>query len=108
MNYLIISKRNRNREEIYIEELYNILKKNKESILLDVRSPQEYKEGHLENALNIPLYELERCCNCKLKNKEKVILIYCQSGVRSKKAFKILKRNGFKNLYNLKGGLDGI
>lgn len=58
--------------------------------------------------MNIPLYELEKCCDCKLKGKDKVIIVYCQSGTRSKKAIKILKKAGFKNLYNLENGLYGI
>ncbi len=101
-------KRYRNDEDINIIELNNILKINNECILLDVRSLQEYEEGHLTGATNIPLYELEQCCDCKLKDKEKTIIVYCQSGIRSKKAINILKKNGFKNLYHLKGGLDEI
>ena len=104
-----ILKRSRgNEEDINIYELNEIRRTNSNTILLDVRSPQEYKEGCLNSAINIPLYELEMCCNCKLKDKEQVIVVYCQSGIRSKKAIKILKKNGFKNLYNLKGGLDGM
>ena len=59
-------------------------------------------------AINIPLYELEKCYNYKLKDKNIVIVIYCQSGIRSKKAVSILRKHGFKNLYNLKGGLNEI
>ena len=103
-----IFKNYRNSEDIKIEELKNLIKTNKEIILLDVRSPQEYKEGYLNGAINIPLYELEECCACKLKDRQKTIIIYCQSGIRSRKAVNILKKNGFKNLYHLKGGLDGI
>ncbi len=95
-------------EDININELIEIKKINPTSILLDVRSPQEYNEGHLNGAINIPLYELERCCNCNLKEKDKTIIVYCQSGIRSKKAIKILRKNEFKNLYHLKDGIDGI
>ncbi|MBO4816484.1 MAG: rhodanese-like domain-containing protein [Clostridia bacterium] len=58
--------------------------------------------------MNIPLYKLLECYEYKLKDKNKIIVIYCQSGIRSKKAIKILFKKGFKNLYNLKGGLDEI
>ena len=94
--------------EISFSELKKIKNSNPNSILLDVRSPQEYKEGHLNGAINIPLYELERCCSCNLKEKNKTIIVYCQSGIRSKKAIKILRKNEFNNLYHLKDGLDGI
>ena len=92
-------------KDITIKELKNIIA-NLDCILLDVRSPQEFKEGHLNGAINIPLCELEARVNYKLNNKSKIIIVYCQSGIRSKKALKILYKNGFKNLYNLKGGLD--
>ena len=108
MKFYKIFKNYRNSEDINIEELKNLIKANKEIILLDVRSPQEYKEGCLNGAINIPLYELEECCDCKLNNKEKTIIVYCQSGIRSRKAVNILKKNGFKNLYHLRGGLDAI
>ena len=67
--------------EISFSELKKIKNSNPNSILLDVRSPQEYKEGHLNGAINIPLYELERCCSCNLKEKNKTIIVYCQSGL---------------------------
>ena len=94
------------KNDINIHELYEIIKLNKECLLLDVRSPQEFLEGHLKGAINIPLYELSEKSNYKLKNKEEIIIVYCKSGIRSKKAIRILYRNGYKNLYNLKGGLD--
>ena len=48
------------------------------------------------------------CSDCIIKEKERIIIVYCQSGIRSKKAIKILYKNGFKNIYHLKGGLDQI
>lgn len=105
-NFLNKIKKYREGESVNLEEIKDILKSNKEAILLDVRSNQEYKEGHLNGAINIPLYELESCCDCKLDKKDEVIIVYCQSGIRSKKAIKILKKCGFTNLYHLNGGLD--
>ena len=97
-----------NRKDIDINELTGILNTNENIVLLDVRSPQEYKEGHLNGAINIPLYELELACKRKIGDRNRTILVYCQSGIRSKRAIKILYKNGFNNLYNLKGGLDAI
>ena len=97
-------KRKFNNFDINLEEL-NYISRNKDAILLDVRSPQEYNEGHLINAINIPFYEL----NTKLKkitdNKDKIIIVYCLSGKRSKKSVKILNEYGYNNVYNLKGGI---
>ena len=102
-------KRYRNSENINIEELKNLIKINKEVILIDVRSPQEYKEGHLGLSINIPLYDLERDIdNILNKDKTKTIILYCQSGNRSNKALQILKDRNYKNLYQIEGGLDNI
>ena len=116
MNILNLLKKikNYNREDndIYLEEVNEIIRTNPNSILLDVRSPQEYKEGHLIGSTNIPIYELESKIindnNNKLQKKENIIIVYCQTGTRSKKAIKILQKYGFNNLYHLKNGLDGI
>ena len=101
-------KKHRISKDIRIEQLKDIVKINKKSVLIDVRSPLEFSEGHLNGAINIPLYELEACCECKLKDKNEIIIIYCQSGIRSRRAIRILESHQFKNLYNLKGGLDAI
>ncbi len=99
-------KRGKENSEITFEELKKTIKNNENIILLDVRSPQEYKEGHLKNAINIPIYEL--CINMKkiAKNKSDIIIAYCLSGKRSKKAVKELKKCGFKNVYSLYGGIE--
>jgi len=76
------------------------------AIVVDVRSSQEYEEGHICGAINIPEYKI----NCKidkaLTNKEKEIVLYCSSGIRSKDAYKKLIKLGYKNVYNLYRGLE--
>ena len=76
------------------------------ALVIDVRSTQEYNEGHIIGSLNIPEYEIN--CNIDeiLKNKNDTIILYCTSGKRSKKAYKKLNALGYKNIYNLYGGLD--
>ena len=101
-------KRNFNQEEINFEELKKIKRENPNAILLDVRSPQEYKEGHLNGAILIPSYEIQKKASINLKDKKEIILVYCQSGSRSKKAVKDLKQLGYEQIYSLKGGLDKI
>ena len=97
-----------NKNEIDYEIVKSIIKNDNEAIILDVRSPQEYKEKHLDGAINIPVYNLERDANHILNNKKCTIIVCCQSGNRSKKAIEILEAEGYKNLYNLAGGLDNI
>ena len=100
--------RNSDDNSIDYENVKTIMKNDKEAILIDVRSPQEYKEGHLDKSINFPLYDIERD-NKKLQDKKSnTIIIYCQSGSRSKKAVEILKKQGYTNLYEIEGGLDNI
>jgi rhodanese-related sulfurtransferase len=79
-----------------------------EYIILDVRSRREYKEGHLNGAINIPLSEIKKNAEQYVPYKQRKILIYCQYGVRSKKAVELLIEKGYINVYNLKGGLENI
>lgn len=75
-------------------------------LIIDVRSKNEYAEGHINGAINIPLSVIKKE-NYKIP-KNKKILLYCQSGTRSKKAGKILEDLGYKEIYNLKGGLENM
>ena len=97
-----------NRDNIDYTELLKLVKQTKNVKLIDVRSNQEYNEGHLNGAICIPLYELESKINKVAMDKESLIILYCTSGVRSLKAKKILKNLGYQNVCNLKGGLDNI
>ena len=74
------------------------------AILVDVRSPQEYEEGHMEGAMLLQEYEIKKRANELLPNKDKVIIVYCSSGGRSKKAQKELLDMGYKKVYNLYNG----
>jgi rhodanese-related sulfurtransferase len=92
-------------QDLNAKQFYEMMQKEKDVIILDVRTPQEYREGHISNAINIPVQILGQQLN-KLNNfKDKKILVYCRSGHRSAIASQILDRAGFKNVYNLKGGL---
>ena len=95
-------KSNRNIEQIDFDDL----NKNKNCIVIDVRSKQEYLEGHLNGAINIPLNKIKEQVEFKIPNKQQDIILYCQSGIRSMKAASILERLGYRNIKNLKGGLN--
>lgn len=98
--------RSYNYKNIKYEEIQDILANNDDAILLDVRSPQEYKEGHLDKSINIPFYDIRKRIKQIIPDKETLIIVYCQTGSRSKKAIAILDKLEYKNLYNLKGGID--
>ena len=76
----------------------------KEVQLVDVRTPQEYAQGHIGNAKNINLFDPNFQKNLLKLDKNKPVYVYCRSGHRSGKASKILKKLGFKKVYDLKGG----
>ena len=89
-------------------EAKELLKENPQAVLLDVRSPQEYNEYHLTGAICIPTYELQTKISNIIEDKTQMIIVYCQSGGRSKKAVNILKKMGYSNLYELDGGIEEI
>jgi rhodanese-related sulfurtransferase len=77
---------------------------NKEVVVLDVRTPEEYQDGHIPNAILIPLQELENKLNDL--DKEEPYLVVCRSGNRSAQASEILTSNSFANIYNMAGGMS--
>ena len=80
----------------------------KEYIIIDVRSKREFKEKHLNGAINIALPDIRKNIDKFVTNKEKRILVCCEYGVRSKQAVEILENLGYSQVYNLKGGLENI
>lgn len=74
-------------------------------VVLDVRTPQEYGSGHLENAILIPVQELQQRYTELVQYRDSDLFIYCATGNRSTVAAKILIDNGFKRIYNLRYGM---
>ena len=72
--------------------------------ILDVRTPAEYTEAHIENALNIDWLGDSFVVDAEKLDKTKPVYVYCKSGGRSKKATAKLEELGFKNIYELDGG----
>jgi phage shock protein E len=70
------------------------------NILIDVRTPLEYQQGHLNNAVNIPFNKIKEDIKNYAPDKEQTIMVYCQSGKRSDIAVKELKGLGYKNVIN--------
>lgn len=93
---------------IELSELKQVMEKEK-PFILDVRSPGEQKAvGYVESAVNIELGNIEEAL-AKAENvlpKDKDIYIYCKTGGRATTALSIIKRHGFKQLYNIVGGFD--
>lgn len=76
------------------------------AIVLDVREENEFAAGHIPDARNIPLSKLTERANELRKFQQKPVVVNCQGGVRSANACGQLKKAGFTNLYNLRGGIS--
>ena len=72
------------------------------AVLLDVRTPQEYREGHIPGSQNVPLQQLDKVEEVT-ENKATVLYVYCRSGARSRQAVSLLKHMGYTNVHNIGG-----
>ncbi|BBM55270.1 rhodanese [Leptotrichia wadei] len=75
-------------------------------IVVDVRTLEEYTEGHIPNAISVPLETIENKAEAKLKNKDDLILVYCRSGRRSREAALKLIEKGYTNVIDFGGIKD--
>ncbi len=71
------------------------------ALVVDVRSSAEFNSGHLPNAINFPLAEIETVLPRRVKDKNQLLLLHCQSGMRSGVAKKKLQALGYPNAFNL-------
>ncbi len=74
-------------------------------ILIDVRTPQEFNEGHIAGAVNMDFYGDNFEAQINSIDKSKTVLVYCKSGNRSGKAASIMAKQNFKNVFDLSGGI---
>ncbi|MPM09793.1 Thiosulfate sulfurtransferase GlpE [bioreactor metagenome] len=79
---------------------------NEESIVLDVRTKDEYDQGHIEGAVLLPVDEISSKAEEVLKDKKAKILVYCRSGNRSATAAKTLIKMGYENVLDFGGIID--
>jgi rhodanese-related sulfurtransferase len=73
-------------------------------VLLDVRTPQEFRSGYIPNAINIDIYDNDFQSKALSLDKSKTILVYCRSGSRSAQATNLLRKNGYK-VVDMRGGI---
>lgn len=93
-------------QDISPSEVFEIIQNNEDYIILDVRTQDEYNDGHLEKAQLISVDTIEHVLD--ILPKDKPIIVYCQSGVRSRRAAEILINNGFDPVYDMGGITDWI
>ena len=100
-------------EEISTPATYEIISQdyalslmNNDTIVLDARTPEEFSEGHIKNAINIPYDEIDVHAEKMLPDKSQLILVYCRSGRRSKIAAESLVNLGYTNVKEFGGIID--
>ena len=95
----------RNYTSVKVAEAYDLMKENRDVYILDVRMRNEYRKGHLRNAKNIPLGDVDKRLS-KIPRNSKV-LVYCRNGARSVRAIRRLEVVGYTNLYHMYEGYKG-
>jgi rhodanese-related sulfurtransferase len=75
------------------------------TVILDVREDSEYKQGHIANAVHIPLGQLAKRLTELDKYRERPLIAYCRTGNRSNNAAQLLHKHGFTTVHNLAGGI---
>lgn len=93
-------------EQITAEQAKTIMDTEKGYIIIDARTEEEFAEGHIENAILIPEYEIANRAEKELPDKEQLILVYCRSGRRSKIASEELVKLGYTNVKEFGGIID--
>lgn len=81
------------------------LMNSEDTLVLDVREDAEYKQGHLANAVHIPLGQLNQRIKELEQYRDRNVVAYCRTGNRSNTAAGLLRRQGFGNVFNLAGGI---
>ena len=88
------------------DEAKKILSSEKDFILLDVRTPQEYEKKHIPNAVLLPIDEIKKGNVAVLPDKNQKILVYCWTGRRAEDSAAMLVKMGYKNVLNFGGLVD--
>ena len=93
-------------QKLTVENFETKLKSVSEKTVLDVRTQDEYNNGHLANATLVDYYQDDFKSKIAKLDKNKPVFVYCAAGGRSNSALKILTELGFKEIYDLKGGFN--
>ncbi len=94
-------------KDIFPTEAWELISKNRKSddlVIIDVSTPPEYKDLHLEGAINVNLLSRFFKTRLDVMNKSTTYVVYCKVGGRSKVAQKLMRQFGFQTVYNITGG----
>lgn len=92
-------------KQISMDEAVTMMEEETDYIILDVRTPEEFAEKHIPNAINVPNENIGNDDIPELPNKDQMILVYCRSGNRSKQASEKLVKLGYTSIYEF-GGIN--
>jgi len=95
-----------NVKNVSAEEAHKLIGEDKEFIILDVRTKEEYDKGHIPGAKLVPIEVIPKKIAQLEKYKDKPVLVYCESGARSPIAVVALENNSFKHIYHLSSGIS--
>ncbi len=90
---------------IDVNQVSEMLAENPDIVLIDVRTPEEFQQGHLEGAKLINFYGSNFNAEVEKLDSAKKYVVYCRSGGRSAKSVKAMKKMGFTDVYNMSGGV---
>ena len=93
-------------EQITAEQAKTFMNTEKDYVIIDARTEEEFAEGHIEDAILIPEYEIAERAEKELPDKDALILVYCRSGRRSKIASEELVKLGYTNVKEFGGIID--
>jgi len=89
--------------DVTVDEARSLIESKPDLVVLDVRTPSEYEDGHIEGAINIHVDELEERLGELDPGDE--LLVYCRTGNRSTRAVRLLEENGFTKVLHMDGGV---
>ncbi len=95
-------------QQVNAEDAAGIIQENKGSdtfVVLDIRTPKEFKAGHIAEAVLLDYYSPKFVADLKSLDKQKTYLVYCRTGNRTGKAMKLFAEAGLEQVYELEGGI---
>ncbi len=93
------------KEETLSSKKFEKKMKKRNTVVMDVRTAEEYASGHIPKSLNMDVQQENFTNRIQSLDKSRTYLLYCRSGKRSAKALNIMKENGFVKVYHLEGGI---
>jgi len=93
--------------EVNSTDVSELLKKNKNLVILDVRTAEEFNEGHIKGAINIDVRQLDFAAKVEKLNKNAKYLVHCRTNHRSTMAVNQMMQSGFKTIYQMMDGFAG-